>query len=70
VFATRPKDRVTVGLTGMQVANKKQKDIAASDAEMKKKREAAQAGNQENQAPEDSGPTDLLAAEEDEDVIF
>jgi V-type H+-transporting ATPase subunit D len=37
---------------------------------MKKRREDA-ARDQENQAPEDnSGPTDLLAAEEDEDVIF
>jgi V-type H+-transporting ATPase subunit D len=59
----------------VQVANKKQKDSAAADAEMKKRREdqaADQAArDQENQAPEDtSGPTDLLAAEEDEDVIF
>ncbi|OIW32446.1 hypothetical protein CONLIGDRAFT_630123 [Coniochaeta ligniaria NRRL 30616] len=54
-----------------KVANKKQKDNAASDAEMKKKREDKAARDQENQAPEEaSGPTDLLAAEEDEDVIF
>jgi V-type H+-transporting ATPase subunit D len=57
-------------LTPEQVANKKQKDNAASDAEMKKRRED-QARDQENQAPDDnSGPSDLLAAEEDEDVIF
>ncbi len=60
-----------VYLTDIQVANKKQKDNAASDAEMKKKREDKQARDQENQVPEDtSGPSNLLAAEEDEDVIF
>lgn len=58
-------------LTDVQVANKKQKDNAASDAEMKRRKEEKAAQGQENQAPEDtSGPTDLLAAEEDEDVIF
>jgi len=60
------------------VANKKQRDNAAQDAEMKAKREAKAAAkaalDQENQEPEEAqdtaGPTDLLAAEEDEDVIF
>ncbi|KAK0722197.1 vacuolar ATP synthase subunit D [Lasiosphaeria miniovina] len=55
-----------------KVANKKQRDNAALDAEMKVKREAAAARDQENQAPaeaiEESG--DILTAEEDEDVIF
>lgn len=40
---------------------------------MKKKREQMAASGQENEAPvpeEASGPTDMLAAEEDEDVIF
>lgn len=55
----------------LQVANKKQKDNAASDAEMKKKREDAAARGQENTTPEDtSAPSDLLGAEDDEDVIF
>jgi hypothetical protein len=45
------------------------------DAEMKAKREAKAALELENGAPEEvadatAGPTDLLAAEEDEDVIF
>lgn len=56
------------------MANKKQRDNAAADAEMKAKREAKAAYDQENQEPEapdaTSGPTDLLAAEDDEDVIF
>lgn len=41
---------------------------------MKAKREAKASLNQENQEPAAeeaaAGPTDLLAAEEDEDVIF
>lgn len=53
-----------------KVAGKKQRDVAAADAEMKAKR-LAQA-NQENVRPddEDHGPADILAASEDEDVIF
>ncbi len=61
----------------LQVANKKQRDIAAQDAEMKQKRLEAAARqengeNNENNAPEegDSAPADILAAEEDNDVIF
>ena len=45
------------------------------DAEMKAKREAKAALELENGAPEEvaddtAGPTDLLAAEDDEDLIF
>lgn len=50
-----------------KVANKKQRDTAALDAEMKARREA-NAGKEKNS--DDSGPSDLLAAEEEEDVIF
>jgi V-type H+-transporting ATPase subunit D len=58
-----------------KVANKKQRDNAAQDAEMKAKRAAKAALEQENGQPEEvadatTGPTDLLAAEEDDDVIF
>jgi V-type H+-transporting ATPase subunit D len=67
---TLPKNHV---LTPEQVANKKQRDTAAQDAEMKKMREALAAQGDENRAPEpeeDDEPKDMLAAEEDEDVIF
>ncbi|KAL2200622.1 ATP synthase subunit D-domain-containing protein [Corynascus similis CBS 632.67] len=56
-----------------KVANKKHRDTAAADAETKKKKEDAEAAGEENVAPESeetSGPADLLAAEEDDDVIF
>ncbi|POR37390.1 V-type proton ATPase subunit D [Tolypocladium paradoxum] len=54
------------------VANKKQRDTAAADAEMKAKREAASADLESADEPEKHGTTtaDILAAEEDEDVIF
>jgi V-type H+-transporting ATPase subunit D len=54
-----------------QVANKKQRDTAAADAEMKAKREAeaANEGGQQH-ASGGAGAADLLAAEDDEDVIF
>lgn len=49
-----------------KVANKKQRDTAAADAEMKAKRAA-----KENVDPnEESGPADILATGEDDDVIF
>ncbi|KAI5457223.1 vacuolar ATP synthase subunit D [Mariannaea sp. PMI_226] len=51
-----------------KVANKKQRDNALADAEMKAKREA-QAASEDQARDESSGPTDMLAAEED-DVIF
>ncbi|KAK4204948.1 putative vacuolar ATP synthase [Triangularia verruculosa] len=58
-----------------KVAGKKQRDTAEQDAEMKARKEAqaAAAAVGENQAPDtaaDDAPADLLAAEEDEDVIF
>lgn len=53
----------------LQVANKKQRDVAAADAEMKAKRLAQAAGGKTGDKG-DSGPSDLLAAEDDEDVIF
>jgi V-type H+-transporting ATPase subunit D len=64
---------VTTCIDNEKVANKKQRDTAAADAEMKAKRAAqaekdgkgADAGDEDNK-----GTTDLLAADEDEDVIF
>ncbi|KAI1321932.1 vacuolar ATP synthase subunit D [Xylariaceae sp. FL0255] len=63
-----------------KVAGKKQRDVAAADAEMKAKKEAAAAEalakgqDQENVAPtaagDESGPADMLATGEDDDVIF
>lgn len=57
-----------------QVANKKQQDVAAQDAEIKRlKLEQAAQGKKDTVAdePESSaGPADLLEAEGDEDVIF
>lgn len=55
-----------------KVAGKKQRDSATADAEMKaKKAEAAAKSDQENIKPEaDSGPADILATGEDDDVIF
>jgi V-type H+-transporting ATPase subunit D len=54
-----------------KVANKKQRDTAAADAEMKAKKEASAAADQENVEPEgESGPSDILATGEDDDVIF
>nr|XP_036583332.1 V-type proton ATPase subunit D 1 [Colletotrichum truncatum]KAF6792308.1 V-type proton ATPase subunit D 1 [Colletotrichum truncatum] len=49
-----------------KVANKKQRDTAAADAEIKAKK-AAKAEQANN---ESAGPTDMLAAEDDNDVIF
>merc|ERR1712000_546830 len=56
-----------------KVANKKQRDTAAADAEMKAKRaaKAEKDGKGADAGDEDGkGTTDLLAADEDEDVIF
>ncbi|KAK1766774.1 ATP synthase subunit D-domain-containing protein [Phialemonium atrogriseum] len=54
-----------------KVANKKQRDNAAQDAEMKKRKEESEAKNEEDETAEDSSaPADLLAAEGEEDVIF
>ncbi|KAJ4419005.1 H(+)-transporting V1 sector ATPase subunit D [Gnomoniopsis sp. IMI 355080] len=51
-----------------KVANKKQRDTAAQDAEMKAKKEAK--AGKENGGGQDTGPSDLLAAGEEDDVIF
>ena len=53
-----------------KVAGKKQRDVAAADAEMKAKKEAQEAGDQENVKPAESGPSDMLATGDDDDVIF
>jgi len=52
-----------------KVANKKQRDTAASDAEMAKQKNAGggSSGNKEN---DDSAPADILGEQEDTDVIF
>lgn len=53
-----------------KVANKKQRDTAEADAEMKAKKEAAEAkGDKENAAPQESSG-DILGTADDEDVIF
>ncbi|ROW05251.1 hypothetical protein VSDG_00297 [Cytospora chrysosperma] len=54
-----------------KVANKKQRDTAALDAEMAIKREAqAEAGKAKALEDDRSAPADMLAAEEEDDVIF
>ncbi|KAF4971162.1 hypothetical protein FSARC_1884 [Fusarium sarcochroum] len=54
-----------------KVANKKQRDTAAADAEMKARREAeAAAQSGQTSQKDDAAPTDVLGAEDDEDVIF
>jgi V-type H+-transporting ATPase subunit D len=50
-----------------KVANKKQRDVAAADAEMKAKKRADEKAEQQGN---DDGPADLLADNEDDDVIF
>ncbi|KAF5644826.1 vacuolar atp synthase subunit d [Fusarium sp. NRRL 52700] len=53
------------------VANKKQRDTAAADAEMKARREAeASAQGGDKSQKDDSTPADVLGADDDEDVIF
>ena len=51
-----------------KVANKKQRDVAAADAEMKAKKQAEE--KSEQQGNDNNGPADLLADNEDDDVIF
>ena len=51
-----------------KVANKKQRDTAASDAELKKKMEAED--KETARASGGQGPSDLLGENEDDDVIF
>lgn len=54
------------------MANKKQRDTAAADAEMKAKREAQakKDGTDASQNRDEAGGGDVLGAEDDEDVIF
>lgn len=51
-----------------KVANKKQRDVAAADAELKAKKQADEKA--ERQGNDNDGPADLLADNEDDDVIF
>jgi len=55
-----------------KVANKKQRDTAAADAEMKARREAqaAKSGANQDKGQDATATTDLLAADDDDDVIF
>ena len=52
-----------------QVSNKKQRDTAAADAEMEKKRKA-QSDKENEAAPELIENSDILGDEDDKDVIF
>lgn len=52
-----------------QVSNKKQRDTAALDAEIKASREKAEKGAREESVDTET-PADILAQDEDEDVIF
>jgi len=55
------------------VQNKKQRDTAAQDAEMKLKREAEEKAEKENPSSDkenESGNPDILGEQEDADVIF
>ena len=55
-----------------QVQNKKQRDTAAQDAEMKKKREDAEGAEKKTESDKENGGNapDILGDEEDADVIF
>ncbi|KAL4732501.1 H(+)-transporting V1 sector ATPase subunit D [Fusarium chlamydosporum] len=54
-----------------KVANKKQRDTAAADAEMKARREAeAAAQSGQPSQKDDAPPADVLGADDDDDVIF
>ncbi|KAG5300879.1 vacuolar ATP synthase subunit D [Histoplasma ohiense] len=54
-----------------KVSNKKQRDTAAADAEMKAKREAAEKAEIANsQSTDTTAPADLLGEQEDQDIIF
>ncbi|KAE9371671.1 ATP synthase subunit D [Stipitochalara longipes BDJ] len=56
-----------------KVQNKKQRDTAAQDAEMRAKREAkakADSDKENEEAGEEAGQPDILGEQEDQDVIF
>lgn len=62
-------------LTFLQVQNKKQRDTAAQDAEMKLKKEAAakaeaETGKAAESDKENESNADILGEQEDADVIF
>ena len=53
--------------------NKKQRDTAAQDAEMRAKREAkakADSDKENEETGEEASQTDILGEQEDQDVIF
>jgi V-type H+-transporting ATPase subunit D len=52
-----------------KVQNKKQRDTAAQDAEMRAKREAAEKNGEEEESKAGGGG-DILGEQEDADVIF
>jgi len=53
-----------------KVANKKQRDTAAQDAEMQAKRDKTDSDKENSDQPESSGNADILGDQEDADVIF
>ena len=53
----------------IKVAKKKERDNAALDAELKERRDAEATSSTTDDAVEDE-PGDILATQEDEDVIF
>jgi len=53
-----------------KVANKKQRDTAAADAEMQAKRANAESDKENGDPPGASGNADILGDQEDADVIF
>jgi len=53
-----------------KVANKKQRDTAAQDAEMQAKRDKTDSGKENSDQPESSSNADILGDQEDADVIF
>ncbi len=53
-----------------KVANKKQRDTAAEDEELRARKAAQSEKEKENEESDEEGPTDILGAGEDQDVIF
>ncbi len=52
------------------MANKKQRDTAAEDEELKARKAALAEKENKEPAEKDDGPADILASAEDEDIIF
>jgi V-type H+-transporting ATPase subunit D len=59
-----------VVLSTIQVQNKKQRDTAAQDAEMRAKRDAKTAADKAEDDKENAKSQDILGEQEDADVIF